>query len=557
MNGGRSLPRVLVHIPEHGVQPSRFVSLGHRPRRGSVEGRRSSVVGESGQREQYIGQHPDVILSKARARVAKLEVAMNAVGEDDPTYPALRDSLKQARVQAKVRPVEDRIKATTSFIEWSKRRIGEHQANILRLQEQLAEAKAEEEQARQHLHDGEERWCKLHQEASRMAEDIPPTVPVDFAAELAQLRNSVHELKREGRVACTTPFRCTLRRARTEATSKSVIQHFGVGPVESRGSRAERASRSGSPRGVWRFFCFDGDLDRQRRVEFPQCEQVQSVVDNMTISARYGLRGVRVGEAKHPGPPRVNTSTDQPETGVVEALEFDLTQADSTDDEMPGTIADGSDESSTGSMVQRPRRRLSLIWHEEAADVVWHRDAGAAEGVVRNLASRIGAVPEGEVPAPVRRQRWSPLNVPLIWSSAGHDDSTPVLDRLAGSLTWCTPVGIPRRDHRRTRRSSQWVVGVEDSVQDVVHPRTRRSHGMVEETWFPWHSTRKSHLSQGTGAHLDRGLQDRSKGCVVGGQLRGGCVARRPAGGSSQGNPRSCRTTASPDRSPGCTDESF
>ena len=30
---------------------------------------------------------------------------------------------------------------------------------------------------------------------------------------------------------------------------------------------------------------------------------------------------------------------------------------------------------------------------------------------------------------------------------------------------WCTPVDTPRRDHRR--RSS---VGVEDSVQDVVHP---------------------------------------------------------------------------------------
>ena len=217
-------------------------------------------------------------------------------------------------MQAKVRPVEDRIKATTSFIEWSKRRIGEHQANILRLQEQLAEAKAEEEQARQHLHDGEERLCKLHQEASRMAEDIPPTVPVDFTAELAQLRNSVHRLQREGRVACTTPFRCTLRRARTEATSKSVILHSGVGPVESRGSRAERASRSGSLRGVWRFFCFDGDLDRQRRVEFPQCEQVQSVVDNMTISARYGLRGVRVGEAKQ-SPPRLDGSTTSTQNG--------------------------------------------------------------------------------------------------------------------------------------------------------------------------------------------------------------------------------------------------
>ena len=70
-------------------------------------------------------------------------------------------------------------------------------ANILRLEEQLAEAKSDEEQARQHLHDGEDCLFKLRQEASRMAEDIPPTAPVDFAAELAQSRSSVHELQRE------------------------------------------------------------------------------------------------------------------------------------------------------------------------------------------------------------------------------------------------------------------------------------------------------------------------------------------------------------------------
>ena len=55
----------------------------------------------------------------------------------------------------------------------------------------------QEEQARQHLHAGEERLCKLRQEASRMAEEIPPTALVDFEAELAQLRFSVHELQRE------------------------------------------------------------------------------------------------------------------------------------------------------------------------------------------------------------------------------------------------------------------------------------------------------------------------------------------------------------------------
>ena len=65
-------------------------------------------------------------------------------GEDDPTYLALRDSLKQARIQAQLRPMENRIKATTNVIERAKHRIGEHQANISHLEEQLAEARLEE-----------------------------------------------------------------------------------------------------------------------------------------------------------------------------------------------------------------------------------------------------------------------------------------------------------------------------------------------------------------------------------------------------------------------------
>ena len=56
--------------------------------------------------------------------------------------------------------------------------------------------------ARQHLHDGEERLCKLRQKATRMAEDIPPTAPADFAVELAQLRSSVRELQRERGTNC-------------------------------------------------------------------------------------------------------------------------------------------------------------------------------------------------------------------------------------------------------------------------------------------------------------------------------------------------------------------
>ena len=44
------------------------------------------------------------------------------------------------------------------------------------------------------------------------------------------------------------------------------------------------------------------------------------------------------------------------------------------------------------------------------------RDARAAENIVRELAGRIGAE-GGEVLAIVRCQRWSPINVHLMWAA--------------------------------------------------------------------------------------------------------------------------------------------
>ena len=38
---------------------------------------------------------------------------------------------------------------------------------------------------------------------------------------------------------------------------------------------------------------------------------------------------------------------------------------------------------------------------------------------------------EGKVPRVIRQQRWSPLNVPLLWSAAGVEETSPVLDWLA------------------------------------------------------------------------------------------------------------------------------
>ena len=45
-------------------------------------------------------------------RAGKLEAAISALGESDPTVPALKEALRQVRLQAQVRPVEERIEGT-------------------------------------------------------------------------------------------------------------------------------------------------------------------------------------------------------------------------------------------------------------------------------------------------------------------------------------------------------------------------------------------------------------------------------------------------------------
>ena len=64
---------------------------------------------------------PEEALQAARARVAKLEAAISAVGVSDPTFPALQEALRQARKHAQVQPVESQVKSSEFFIERAKK----------------------------------------------------------------------------------------------------------------------------------------------------------------------------------------------------------------------------------------------------------------------------------------------------------------------------------------------------------------------------------------------------------------------------------------------------
>ena len=71
-----------------------------------------------------------------------------------------------------------------------------------------------------------------------------------------------------------------------------------------------------------------------------------------------------------------------------------------------------------------------MVKEESLPRTQWHQEVRVAEGVIRELAA--SSVPhEGPLPRAVRRQRWSPLNVPIMWAAAGSSASTPVVDWLA------------------------------------------------------------------------------------------------------------------------------
>ena len=63
---------------------------------------------------------------------------------------------------------------------------------------------------------------------------------------------------------------------------------------------------------------------RDRRCQWPE---------SVTIQARYGFRGVRVGEASHPGPPRRRNRSEDSAEAVLTSLEEALTRIDDSDDE--------------------------------------------------------------------------------------------------------------------------------------------------------------------------------------------------------------------------------
>ena len=92
-------------------------------------------------------------------------------------------------------------------------------------------------------------------------------------------------------------------------------------------------------------------------------------------------------------------------------------------------------------------------------------EAREVEGLFRTLAGRVGVLQEGApYPRAIRQQRWSPVNVPLMWAAVGDAPSTPASDWM---IRACQGILEPVEFHEGTIQASEAVRVGWSSLREV------------------------------------------------------------------------------------------
>ena len=120
-----------------------------------------------------INLNPDEKCAAAQLKVQRLEAALAAFGdESSPEKEAIEGFLIRARIQAQVRPVEERLKSCEEYLERSLKKLEEVQGEVERTRARLA---------------------RLREEAASARLDVAP----DLQAEVTRLRAELAEAKGE------------------------------------------------------------------------------------------------------------------------------------------------------------------------------------------------------------------------------------------------------------------------------------------------------------------------------------------------------------------------
>ena len=233
--------------------------------------------------------NPDDVKAAARSRIERLQSALDALGETESSEArGLQAALKEAERTAKERPFAVQVEECQAFIKRSQNR-------LVRLEEERAREQSELDAAMA-------RMAKFRAEMAQSIPVAPPPASADVT-QSAKIPDLVSELERlRARVAEMEAEREEARKKRSR--SLSVLSPDLInGPdltLQERGC-ARPACRAAQRRS-------DGNSDQPREYVGPVFQSFQPV--GLTAARRvvlWGARGVRVGEARNPGPEMENS----------------------------------------------------------------------------------------------------------------------------------------------------------------------------------------------------------------------------------------------------------
>ena len=180
----------------------------------------------------------------------------------------------------------------------------------------------------------------------------------------------------------------------------------------------------------------------------PRC---RGVGHSELTNSKYGLRGVREGEASNPGPAREQS----PEEIFLSELEAALTRLDSSDEELLVRPVSGKNVVRGGFRMQfKPQG-----W--------WFWPLSSRNPTISAESCEQQVLHSGN-------QRWSPLNVPVMWAAARVQDSNPVGEWL---VTACGDIQEPVEFHGGIISASgrpHMVASVAQRLQGVGNHERRK-----------------------------------------------------------------------------------
>ena len=215
----------------------------------------------------------------ARSRVVKLRTVLATLGEDDEASTTINAALQKAEAQAQERPVVEQIQSTQLFIARKEKRVEQVRQAVVQARDALDKAVAIQQEQEALLADGVQAVDALQEKERTIPSPFTIPEPVVSESVIDGLQNGVGK------------FAQWSTRAGHKRRRRQRYDGFPSQEIE-----------DGADKSISHYRGCRHAIDIQRNRGSESIQIIGQCEFERMRSSRYGLRGVRVGEARNPGP---------------------------------------------------------------------------------------------------------------------------------------------------------------------------------------------------------------------------------------------------------------